>query len=144
MASVLEPHKSFIAAELLRGRSYSSLGKELGVHGDTVRQFAVNRGLTVSRKADLESMKEEIIQLYNQDLSADSVALVLGLDRSGVYAALRRWGQIRKKESLAPLPKVSLNDLKNDWIEVKEPHVVTVGRIGRFYLLPITGQEGAA
>lgn len=96
--------------------------------------------ISYGRWSVLEPDKDIIIQLYTEGMSLRELAEKWGVDKQSVMRALKRWGQDGRREGEyagAPVDEISLSALQHCWADITEPVYVAVGRIPRFYLVPI-------
>lgn len=148
---LIDAHRDYIIAEYLGtaapSRTAASIAKELGV-GRTllmgrIRVWREAGLLEYLTESPLDADRDTISALWHEGISMSEIARKWGSSLARVQAALMRWGEYQpeRRTEQEAMPKISLNDLKNQWIDVTERTVVTVGRIPRFYLVPITAEE---
>lgn len=133
----LDQYEDYISSEINRGRAMIDLSSELGCSPATLATKAKELG--VSRPNKLDHMKEYITGLYCDKLNCEAISALTGEPSTTIRNSLAAWGvKLRKSKSKSEaLAAISLNDLKSNWVDINQPSVVTVGRIPKFYLVPI-------
>lgn len=130
-------YADYIKSELSRGRSCASIADELGFHRSNIYRFADKHGLIKARP--VIGQKDRVLKLLQDGLNVASIAHLIGASPDAMHRAIKKWGLIvPEKEKVNYFNKISLNDLKSNWNDVNQPYVVTVGRIPKFYLVPIS------
>jgi hypothetical protein len=137
MGKVIIEYEPYIIAELKRGRTKVSLAEELDCDRNTIANVADKHKVPKTLRIDTD--REEITKLYREGLTCDRLSALFPYSKGGIQAAINRWGVNANRPASEALNKMSLNDLKSNWIDIEEPYIVTVGRKPKFYLIPIEG-----
>ncbi|MDB4575397.1 hypothetical protein N9112_00375 [bacterium] len=132
--STLNNQREYVKKELHRGRPYVSIAKELGVPYKLLLKFCQEKGYR--RDSVGSSRLEEVLVLRNLSCSLSEISKVLHISKTEVARIVKNNNMPELKKPRA-LKRISLNDLKSEWIDIKEPYLVTVSRLPRFYLVPI-------
>ena len=138
------------------------IGQLLGLDGDPVSALELsnemscdesylNKHISRWRKAGfigyikqqpLEDDRDIITTLYVDGMTIRDLSRKWECASSSMFKALERWGVRRDGYHAGdPMGKISLDELKKTWAEIKDPVIVTVGRVPKFYLAPINKEE---
>lgn len=133
----LDGHSGYISAEIMRGRTISSLSCELECSVSCLKRHLKRYG--VKTRLKLDGIKKEIVEYYSDGLSTESISVLVNHPEQTIRDGLKSWGvEMRSAARPEVMESMALNDLKSNWIDVDRPSVVTVGRIPKFYLVPIS------
>lgn len=144
----LEECKHYIINQILgidgEPRTAVSMAKEFGCHESYMRKKIRawrNQGLIGQiRFTPLEDDKDIIIELYDngRGLSMRELAEKWEVNASSIFEALDRWGvRVGKRLEHSTPDRMPLNELKTAWSTLERPVIITVGRIPKFYLVPL-------
>jgi DNA-binding CsgD family transcriptional regulator len=95
---IIEHNASDIVKWTREGKSSYWIAKQLGCSGISIRQFLNKRGLQSKHKCKvdysnlLKDRAEEVVQLYNNGMSQNSIAKKLGYSSSNIHRLLKKRG----------------------------------------------------
>ena len=121
-----------------------SINRSVSATRSFIKRARERRGLeprkTINNIDDLQSDSELIIEL-SEDLTVLQLANKFDCSVKTMQKFLKQHGRLRQYYS-EELPTMNLDHLKKGgWLEIEGKTIITVGRVGRFYLIPITEEE---
>lgn len=148
----IREHKSYIVSRVqgldCKPALTSDLAAEFDVAPRYMRKFimewredgSITEGIIHGKT--MEADAPLVLQLHADGMTIREIAAKWSCSKDTVWRLLQRNG-VGRKDFYAgePVDKISLSQLQHCWADLQEPVYIDVGRVTRFYLVPVNVKE---